>query len=245
MMEFKRKRDQRRQARKTQQPKTFDQVMDEADFQEKLDAFMESMDPIISALTPAPGPEGSVSGARRPYETTPERIDSTSDALQDFAPIPGDQVRKGLPADVVEELPLLPMRQDGRTLLNDEPEAISPIPQKPKYHDVRLYSVDEKSVGSLHTGAQLHVNRVPTEDIPPSLGISMAGLHPHASAWTKSPAWAQTVVAMTIAAALTSIGFTIHKLFKKITHKKPGNGTETGRLHARDWKKESRREKIL
>ena len=244
MMEFKRKFDQRRDARKTQRPKTFDPATDEADFQRKLDAFMEDMDGIVSPRPPSSGPEGSASSAPSPYETTPEWIDSTSSALQELATVPYDQTRQGLPTDV-DELLLLPMRQERRTLLNDEPEELSPIPQKPKYQDLKLYTVDEKSVGSLHTGAQLHVNRVSTEDIPPSLGISMAGLHPHASAWTKSPAWAQTVVAMAIGAALTSIGLTIHKLFKKFTHKNSENGTETGRLHARDWKRKPRQAKIL
>jgi len=145
MMEFKRKFDQRRDARKTQRPKTFDPATDEADFQRKLDAFMEDMDGIVSPRPPSSGPEGSASSAPSPYETTPEWIDSTSSALQELATVPYDQTRQGLPTDV-DELLLLPMRQERRTLLNDEPEELSPIPQKPKYQDLKLYTVDEKSV---------------------------------------------------------------------------------------------------
>ena len=243
MPEFKRKHDQLWEARKAQQPKTFDPVKDEEKFQKKLDAFKESMDRGISPLPPSPKREDSMPSAPGVRETLPEWIDST-DVIQNLAPIPGDQIRQGLPTDVVEESPLLPMHQDRRLSLNDEPEKLAPIPEKPRYQDLKLSSVDEKADTSLHTGAQLHVNRVPTEDIPPSLGVSVAGLHPHASAWTKSPAWAQTAVAMTIGAALIGIGFSVYKLFQKFTYKMRENGSEKRRLHARDWKMKSRRMKI-
>lgn len=86
---------------------------------------------------------------------------------------------------------------------------------------------------SIRTGAQIRVNRVPTERIPSSLGLSEYGIHPHATIWTRAPTWAQVSVALGMGAVFGGAGFGIYKLFGKIFKRR--SKVESRRLHARDW----------
>lgn len=118
-------------------------------------------------------------------------------------------------------------------------ESLEPIP-------IRRYSYQDSQRGSvasaspppfIRTGAQIRVNRVPTEQIPRSEGLSEYGLHPHATAWTRAPVWAQAIVAIGMGAALGGLGYGIFKLIGKLVNR---NGAAS-RLHARDWKKKQKR----
>jgi len=119
-------------------------------------------------------------------------------------------------------------------------ETLDPIPiRRHTYRDFELGS-DVASASpppSIRTGAQIRVNRVPTEKIPPSEGVSEYGLHPHATAWTRAPVWAQASVAIGMGAVLGGLGYGIFKLVGKLVNR---NGTAT-RLHPRDWKKQNRK----
>jgi hypothetical protein len=140
--------------------------------------------------------------------------------------------------------PLIPMRQDGRESLDDE---LEDLPPKPIIHDFKLTPVEHHSVtsDSLHTGAHLHVLHPPDHDCPPSLGTTVMGMHPRASAWTKSPAWSQTIVALGIGAGLATISYGIYKFItKKLTEHKSANSTEVKRLHARDLRWNARQIKL-
>jgi flagellar biosynthesis GTPase FlhF len=140
--------------------------------------------------------------------------------------------------------PLIPMRQDGRESLDDE---LEDLPPKPIIHDFKLTPVEQHSVtsDSLHTGDQLHVLHPLDHDCPPSLGTTVMGMHPRASAWTKAPAWSHTIVALGIGAGLATIGYGIYKFItKKLTEHKSANSTEVKRLHARDLRWNARQIKL-
>jgi len=116
-------------------------------------------------------------------------------------------------------------------------ESLEPIPiRRYSYQDSQRGSV-ASAPPSIRTGAQIRVNRVPTEQIPRSEGLSEYGLHPHATAWTRAPVWAQAIVAIGIGTALGGLGFGIFKLIGKLVNR---NGAAS-RLHARDWKKKQKR----
>lgn len=276
-MEYKRKVDKDRAARKELKTETVDPKKDEEEFARKEHGFRESMDGTITPPKPAGDSDDSVSSPPSIYATPPEQVESPSDShpdptrlwvsqgeqdsavkpAEEFPPAPLYQNTQDLPVDVVEEIPRpqdadidsspVPMRQSGRASLNDELEELQPIPipQKPTYQDLKLSSVEGKPPTSIHTGDQLHVVRVPTADLPSTRGTTVMGLHPHASAWTRSPIWAQTIVALGIGTAVAGLSFGFYKLFKKITHRETNNRTETDRLHARDWKRKSKRAKIM
>jgi hypothetical protein len=123
-------------------------------------------------------------------------------------------------------------------------EDLAPIPirrklyENPKFGDFRLGSVKSPStISSLHTGDQIHVNRVPSEMIPSTKGGSVLGVYPHATVWTKSPRWAQAIVGAAMGALIGSAGFGMYKLFGKVFRKssKTAKDKSKRRLHARDW----------
>ena len=119
-------------------------------------------------------------------------------------------------------------------------QVLQPVPIKiNKFEDLKLASVEARSAPSLHTGAQLHVNRVPTERIPPTPGLSVMGLHPHASSWTRSPQWAQTTVAFGMGAALAGLGFGVYKFLQKFIFGTAFMRPKGIRSHARDWNVEA------
>lgn len=123
-------------------------------------------------------------------------------------------------------------------------EDLAPIPirrklyQDHKFEDFRLGSVKSPStISSLHTGDQIHVNRVPSEMIPSTKGTSVMGTYPSATVWTRSPPWAQAMVGAAMGVLIGSLGYGTYKLFSKLFHKSPSVAKDKSkpRLHARDW----------
>jgi hypothetical protein len=100
-------------------------------------------------------------------------------------------------------------------------------------------SVKPLSAASFKTGARVHVNRVPSELIPPSSGSSVMGLYPHSSAWTKSPQWAQTIMGIAMGAIIGGLGFGLHKFVRKIMFgKEMAKNNTSARTHPREWNPE-------
>jgi hypothetical protein len=96
---------------------------------------------------------------------------------------------------------------------------------------------ENDSQHSIPVGTTLRIQRVPTDQIPPSLGTEIWGLHPHATAWTRAPVWALATVYTGMAAAAGAIGYGIYKL---VDHIKAARNNKNGRrLHARDWIRET------
>lgn len=115
-------------------------------------------------------------------------------------------------------------------------ETLDPIPIR--RYSYQAFKVESEASASpppsIRTGTQIRVNRVPTERIPPSEGLTEYGLHPHATAWTRAPLWAQVSVAAGMGAALGGLGYGIIKLVSKFV-----NRNRVGRrLHARDWQRQ-------
>lgn len=108
-----------------------------------------------------------------------------------------------------------------------------------RYKDLDYKSLNVHTPPSLHTGAQLHVYRVPTEFISPSQGCSVMGLHPDASAWTRAPQWALTTVAIGMGAVLGGLSFAVYKFLQNRLHgpflRKIAWNKPHRRAHARDW----------
>jgi hypothetical protein len=123
----------------------------------------------------------------------------------------------------------------GRLQDEESLQSLPPIPKRIRYEDLKLESVQSQSVTSLHTGAKLQVNRVPASRIPPTSGISVMGLHPHASAWTKSPPWAQAIVACGIGAGFAGLGFGFYKLIRKLLTATVSKDMGLKRSHVREW----------
>ena len=100
-------------------------------------------------------------------------------------------------------------------------------------------SVKSSQTISFHSGAQIRVNRVPSELIPPSSGSSVMGLYLHSSAWTKSPQWAQSIIAFAFGAVIGGMGYGLYKCVQKAMYGKvlASNKTST-RSHPREWNPE-------
>lgn len=100
-------------------------------------------------------------------------------------------------------------------------------------------SVKPLSAASFKTGARVHVDRVPSELIPPSSGSSVMGLYPHSSAWTKSPQWAQTIIGFAMGAIIGGLGFGLHKFVQKMMFgKEMAKNNTSARTHPRQWNPE-------
>jgi hypothetical protein len=116
---------------------------------------------------------------------------------------------------------------------------LPPIPDtRHHYKNLKLSSANSALPPSLHTGAELKVFRVPTEQIPPTSGISVMGTHPHSSAWTAVP-WASAIVAFGMGAVIGTAGFGVYKLIRDKFSKENKRTLPTEkirRVHARDWK---------
>jgi hypothetical protein len=112
-------------------------------------------------------------------------------------------------------------------------------PMSTKTDRPKLESVKPLSAGFFKTGARVHVNRVPSELIPPSSGSSVMGLYPHSSAWTKSPQWAQTIIGFAMGAIIGGLGFGLHKFVQKIMFgKEMAKNNTSARTHPREWNPE-------
>jgi len=123
-------------------------------------------------------------------------------------------------------------------------EAFTPTKGQPAHVNVQSKEVDQKDdtgfqlaedkshYESIPIATQIHINRGPSDEIPPSLGTSVWGLHPHATSWTKAPAWAVASAYMGMAATATALTFSIYSLVQGIKRSRRKGET---RLHARDW----------
>ena len=127
----------------------------------------------------------------------------------------------------------IPENQNPQILTDDKPAMI------PTNYCLDYGSVKGPSMPSLHTGAGVHVNRVPSEFVPPSTGSSMMGLYPHSSAWTKSPQWAQTIIAFALGGVTGGLGFGAYKLIQKAMYGKVlANNKTATRSNPREWNPE-------
>jgi hypothetical protein len=224
-------------------------VENDREFQARIAAHKEEMDEYIPLK-----PRGAPASTNAPRQAAPQVKTDTlkledgnwqvsrderggseeqaSEPLQKINPPPAPPPKKPSPA-VVEVAP----SDDGSL------EDLAPIPirrklyEDTKYEHLKLGSVKSPStISSLHTGAQLHVNQVPSEMVPSTKGISVLGTYPHASVWTKSPRWAQTAVGVGMGAILGGLGFGIFKLVGKMFNRtRAAKGDSRGRLHAREW----------
>lgn len=153
---------------------------------------------------------------------------------------PEEKISDHTETDSLESRPLaektahsIPENENPQVITDNKP-AIVPTNYRLDYE-----SVKSPSAPSLHTGARVHVNRVPSEFISPSTGSSMMGFYPHSSAWTKSPQWAQAIIAFALGAIIGGLGFGAYKLVQKAMYGKVlANNKTATRSHPREWNPE-------
>ena len=201
------------------------------EFDERLHAYLTAMEQWIPFAEKDVDGSPVTDGNRGQVDAHSEDIMDTRDSSATSHSSPGYLPAPALPAD--------PGRLSAQSKHEENkeaaPEALHSLPI-PHYTGRVLKPETVASASppaSVHTGAQIKVNRIPSERIPSTLGLSEYGLHPHATVWTRAPAWAQTTVAVGMGAVFAGLGYGIFKLIGKLFDRK--GAEERSRLHARDW----------
>ena len=206
----------------------------EREFDERLHAYLTAMEKCIPSAERDVDLSPVTDGTKGQVDDNSEDIMDTRDSSATSHSSPEYLPAPALPADP-ERLSAQGKHEEDEEYKEAAPEALHSLPI-PQYTD-RVFKPETVASASppasVHTGAQIRVNRVPSERIPSSLGLSEYGLHPHATVWTRAPAWAQTSVAVGMGAAFAGLGYGIFKLIGKLFDRKVAK--ERSRLHARDW----------